>query len=149
VEEAEQHFIAAERLNRRESMRMLIKANLMSVQYAKGNYDAVREQFFSLFATKQDASADFLELLLRADGKRLALLTGRDRQLLAEDLLETLEQLYRKRPDPFWLYRSGQIWLDEIGNSERAKDFFQRAYSAAPVDAHYRKAIEIYRQKAQ
>jgi len=36
VEEAEQHFIAAERLNRRESMRMLIKANLNECSVCQG-----------------------------------------------------------------------------------------------------------------
>ncbi len=143
LQQAEAAFVAADRLNRRDSMRLAIKANLLAVQYAKGNYPEVREQFFRLFKAKQDAPADFLELLYRADNNRLALLSGKDRLLLAGDLLETLELLDRKRPDPFWWYQSGQLLLG-IGDRVRAVDFFRRAHAAAPTDAHYRNAAEIW-----
>jgi hypothetical protein len=39
---------------------------------------------------------------------------------LAEDLIETLEILNFKKPDPFWLYRSGQITLNRGNNDEAA-----------------------------
>lgn len=61
--------------------------------------------------------------------------------MLANDLLETLGLLNLKRPDPFWLYRSGQIALI-AGNSNEAADFFLKAYDAAPTDAHYKGAAK-------
>lgn len=143
LQQAEAAFVAADRLNRRDSMRLTIKANLLAVQYAKGNYPEVREQFFRLFKEKKDAPADFLELLYRADNRMLPLFAGKERMLLAGDLLETLELLDRKRPDPFWWYQSGQLLLG-MGDRGRAADFFRRAHAAAPADAHYRNAAEIW-----
>jgi hypothetical protein len=67
--------------------------------------------------------------------------TGLDKTMLAEDLLETLQLLNQKKPDPFWLYRSGQISLMS-GDELKATDFFRRAYTTAPTDAHYRDAAK-------
>lgn len=146
VERAEELFAIAEKLNRRDSIRMAIKTNRMSVLYAKGNYDEVREQFFRMTVNRNDASPELLELLHKADSKRLLQLAGRERSALAADLLLTLEVLYRKRPDPFWLYRSGQVALF-AGERIKAADFFQQAHVSAPIDAHYRGAAATYLKK--
>lgn len=148
LQEAEQMLLTADRLNQRQSMRLLIKANLLGVQLSKGDTLGVRNKFFQLFENKQAAPADFLELLYRADGKRIHDLTGGERKLLVFDLLETLELLNRKRPDPFWLYRSGQLALDS-GDAVRATDFFRRALNTAPADAHYRGAALTYLRRLE
>lgn len=137
----------ADRLNKRPSVRLPIKANLMGIQMAKGNYSGARELFFQVFNTKNEAPADFLELLFKADNKRIHTLSGKDKVLLAEELLETLDLLNQKRPDPFWLYQSGQLSLMIIGDKARAADFYFRAYTAAPADAHYRGAAETHLRK--
>lgn len=145
---AAEAFATADRLNQRISMRYPIKSSIMGTKLVKGEYLEVRSYFFRIFENKKEASADFLELLYKADGKRLTFLKNNDKVLLANDLLDTLELLNQKRPDPFWLYRSGQISL-EIGDSLMAADFFRRSYSAAPVDAHYRSAAQTYLQKLE
>jgi uncharacterized protein HemY len=129
-------------------MTLLIKTNLLIVQNAKGNYQAVREQFFQLFKDKKEATPDLLEQLYQADSKRLYVLSGKEQIDLATDLLETIELLNKKKPDPFLLYRSGQISM-VVGNNAAATDFFRRAYSAAPPDAHYRRAARTYIQKLE
>ncbi len=141
IDQAGDAYSVADRLNRRDSMRLLIKANLLGVHYVKGNNSKVREMFFHQFKRKQDAPAYFLELLYKADGKRINSLPAEAKQLLAEDLIETLDLLNQKQPDPFWLYQSGQFAL-QAGDKNRAADFFRRAYTAAPVDAHYRGAAK-------
>lgn len=140
---AAEALATADRLNQRVSMRYPIKSNIMGILLAKGEYLEARIYFFQIFKKKQDAPVDFLELLYKADGKRLEILGKKEKYLLADDLLETLDLLNQKKPDPFWLYRSGQISL-KIGDDDRAADFFRRSYSAAPVDAHYRPAAQAY-----
>lgn len=136
-------FAVAERLNKRPSMIMLIKFNIMVVMVAKGNFIAARDYFFQLFAEKNAAPVNFLELLYTADSKRLESLKMEGKVPLVHDLLETLGLLYLKKPDPFWLYRSGQIALG-IGMKNQAADFFRRAYVSAPLDAHYKGAAKTY-----
>lgn len=145
---AAEAFATADRLNQRVSMRYPIKSSIMRTKFAKGEYLEARTYFFQIFKNKQDAPADFLELLYKADGKRLELLGKKEKYLLAIDLLETLDLLNQKKPDPFWLYRSGQISL-KVGDDVRAADFFRRSYSVAPVDAHYRSAARTYLQKLE
>lgn len=147
VDQAADAFATADRLNKRASMRLLIKGNMLGAEYVKGNYSAVRDQFFQIFKEKREAPADFLDLLHKADTRRMATLSGEDKVLLAKDLLETLDLLNQKRYDPFWLYRSGQLSLI-IGDDAKAVEFFSRSYRAAPVDAHYRRAAEIYLLKS-
>jgi tetratricopeptide (TPR) repeat protein len=143
VGRAAEAFAAADRLNKRDSMRTHIKAAIMGTKIAKGEMLEARGYFFKVFTEKQDASADFLELLYKADGARIVNLTGQDKALLAEDLLETLGLLYLKKPDPFWLYRSGQFAMN-TGDKNRAADFFHRAHNAAPMDAHYKASAKTY-----
>ena len=146
IDKAADAFAVADRLNQRESMRLLIKSNLLSVEVARGNYLGVRASFFKLFGRKKDAPAQFLELLHKADTRRLATLSGSAKVELARDLLETLDLLNQKRYDPFWLYRSGQLSLIE-GDRTAAADFFRRAHRFAPADAHYREAARVYLKK--
>lgn len=148
IDQAEEAFAAADRLNQRVSMRYPIKLSVMGIMLAKGRYLEVRTYFFQLFKSKRDAPADFLELLYKADSKRLGLVGEKGNLLQIHDLLETLELLYVKSSDPFWLYRSGQM-SQAIGNNARAADFFHKAYSAAPVDAHYRPAAQKLFQKLE
>lgn len=143
AERAADAFAAADRLNKRPSMRLVIKANVLGVQYVKGNYLGVRKLFFEIFKDKHGAPAEFLELLYKADFKRLNMLSDKDKILLAEDLLETLDLLNKKRNDPFWLYQSGKFSLI-VGDKVKAAEYFYRSYLAAPLDAHYRGAAETY-----
>lgn len=145
---AAEAFATADRLNQRVSMRYPIKSGIMGIMLAKGEYLEARNYFFRIFNKKKDASVDFLELLYKADGKRFEFLDNNEKVLLGNDLLNTLDLLNQKRPDPFWLYRSGQIAL-KIGDDVKAADFFRRSYSAAPVDAHYRSAAQTYLQKLE
>lgn len=145
-DEALAAFEQADRLNRRDSMRLLIKANIMLTRLAQEDYAGARHLFFQLFARKQDAPAEFLELLYKTDSKRIAGLAGKQQQDLARDLLETLDLLYQKRPDPFWHYRSGQVAL-AAGDRRRAAKLFQSAYAAAAADAHYKGAARRYLER--
>src|SRR6185369_17412285 len=111
-------------------------------------YAEARTFFFQLFKRKQDAPVDLLVLLCNADSIRLDSLDRTEKVSLAHDLLETIGIIYQRQPDPFWLYRSGQISL-LIGDDARTADFFRRAYSAAPVDAHYRGAAKMYYQRLE
>jgi tetratricopeptide (TPR) repeat protein len=143
VKEAGDMFAKADRLNKRPSIRMLIKANLMGSMIAKGEYDAARSYFFQLHASKDVASVDFLDLLQKSDGKRFEAVSAQGKLALASDLLETFRLLYAKTKDPFWLYRSGQIAVS-IRSTAEAFDFFKKAYAEAPVDACYR--LAAYKQ---
>lgn len=143
IDRAVEAFATADRLNQRVSMRYPIKSSIMGTKIAKGEFLAARMFFFQLFKKKQDAPVDFLELLYTADGKRLNTLEEVEKVLLAHDLLETLDVLNQKKPDPFWLYRRGQIAL-VTGNSFAAADSFRKAYYSAPPDAHYKAAAKTY-----
>jgi tetratricopeptide (TPR) repeat protein len=148
ISRAADAFTIADRLNKRPSMRLLIKANLMGVQYAKENYLGVREQFYQLFKEKKEAPAEFLELLYKADSKRMNMLSGQSKVVLTEDIVETLELLNEKRYDPFWLFQCGKL-EQLIGDKIKAKNFFVQSYAAAPVDAHYRGAAAMYLRKLE
>lgn len=140
---AAEAFAAADRLNKRHSIKMLIKYNIMATMVAEGSLVGARDYFFRLFGDKNAASVEFLELLYAVDTKRLDTLEKDEKVVLAYDLLKTLALLYQKKPDPFWLYRSGQISLI-TENTNEAAYFFRKAYSAAPSDAHYRGAAKTY-----
>jgi tetratricopeptide (TPR) repeat protein len=142
-DKAAEAFAAADRLNKRPSMKMLIKSNIMATLVAKGSLVTARDYFFQLFGEKHIAPVEFLEILYVADCKRLESLEKGEKLLLAHDLLETLGLLYLKKPDPFWHYRSGQIALF-TGNNTLAANFFRKAYVAAPVDAYYKAAAKTY-----
>lgn len=148
LEQAEKMFTEADRLNRRESMRTLIKANMMAVQFARGDHAGVRESFFMHFKSKENAAVEHLELLLKADSKRFETLSGKERLLLAADMLDTLDIMNRKKPDSFWLYRSGQISFT-TGNKAQAARFFRKVLEKAPVDSHYRGAAATYLKKME
>jgi len=146
--QAEAAFAVADRLNQRDSMRYPIKAGIMGILIAKGEYSKARTCFFQIFSRKQSAPAYFLELLYKADGKRIHHLTAGDKMLLAEDLLETLDLLQQKQPDPFWLYQSGKYAL-LAEDKAKAVCFFRQAYTTAPPDAHYRGAALTYLHKLE
>jgi len=143
IDKAAEAFAAADRLNRRPSMKLPIKANILGTMVAKGDFVRARGYFFELFPQKKTAPAEFLQLLYTADSKRLESLSKEDKVTLAHDLLETLELLYLKKPDPFWFYQSGKMALI-TGSADTAVDFFKKAYKAAPVDAHYKGAAKTY-----
>jgi protein O-mannosyl-transferase len=143
IDHAEEAFSTADRLNKSVSMRYLINLSLMGTKLAKGDLLGTRTYFFQLYKKKQDAPADFLELLYKADGKSFEFLDRESKVIFACDLLETLGILNQKKPDPFWLYRSGQIAL-VTGKTVEAADFFNRAYNAAPQDAYYKSAAKTY-----
>jgi peptidoglycan/LPS O-acetylase OafA/YrhL len=148
INRAYEAFLTAERLNQRDSMRYPIKAAIMGTKIIKGELLEARGYFFEIFTKKEHASADFLELLFKADNKRLVKLIGSQKNILAADILETLNLLHQKRPDPFWLYQSGQMAL--ITDDEtKAADFFHRAYTSAPADAHYRGAALTYLRRLE
>lgn len=142
IDQAAEAFATADRLNQRDSMRYVIKTGIMATKIAQDDYLGARSYFFEVFPQKKHATADFLELLFKADNRRISSLTGAEKTILAEDLLETLDLLYQKRPDPFWLYQSGHCAL-QAGDTSRAAVFFKRAYMTASPDAHYRGAAEI------
>ncbi|MDD2366350.1 MAG: hypothetical protein PHN84_09310 [Desulfuromonadaceae bacterium] len=133
----------ADRLNKRVSMRYPIKAAVMQVMLAKGECLEARNYFFEVFKKKKNASANFLEILYKADFKCLDSVDKESRALLAQDIIETLDLLNQKKPDPFWLYQSGQMAL-KAGDEAKAKDYFSRAALTAPVDAHYLAAAKLY-----
>jgi tetratricopeptide (TPR) repeat protein len=146
--DAEREFALADRLNKRDSIKMTIKSNIMRVMIAKGDSIGARRYFFELFPEKDKATADFLDLLHKADSARFNAQSQAERLVLADDLMETLDILYSKDRNPFWLYRSGQISI-LTGSGEEAARFFRRAYEAAPADAHYRTAAARYLQKLE
>lgn len=146
IKRAAEAFNTADRLNQRVSMRYPIKASIMGTMLAKEEYLEARTYFFALFKQKQDAPTEFLELLYLADSKRFDHREEKEKAVLAKELLDTLNLLHVRNSDPFWLYRSGQVTLT-MGDDIGAADFFSRSYSAAPADAHYRTAIQIYLKK--
>lgn len=134
-------FVLAERFNKRPSMVYPIKADIMSAMLAKGHYWEVNRYFYTLFEFKRDAPEDFVELLYKADTRRLDKLQERDKPVLAQDIIETLIVLNQKKPDPFWFYQGGKYALI-AGNKDQAVTFFKRAYDDAPFDAHYKEAAQ-------
>lgn len=141
IDRADAAFTTADRLNKSPTMRYLINLSLLGIKLAKGEYIGTRTYFFQLYKKKQDAPVDFLELLYSADSKRLESVEKVEKGILVQDLLETLEILNQKKPDPFWLYRGGQIAL-VTGNRTEAADLFRKAYHAAPVGAYYKEAAK-------
>ena len=143
VDRASEAFITADRLNKRASMRDLIRSSIMGAMLARGNNLEARIYFFQLYKNKKAAPDVFLDLLYKADGKRFESMENDGKAVLAQDMLETIGLLYLRKPDPFLLYQSGKIAL-AIGKKNEAADFFRRAYSTAPPDAHFKAAAKTY-----
>ncbi len=148
IAKAAEAFAIADRLNKRPSIRMLIKSNIMATMIASGHSVEARDYFFTLFGDKKAAPVDLLEQLYTADRGRLDSLKKNEKVLLANDLLETLDLIYQKNQDPFRLYQSGQMSL-VTGNTCKAAEFFHRSHFAAPVDAHYKAAAKTYFMKLE
>lgn len=148
INRASELFLTADRLNQRDSMRYPIKAAIMGSKIINGDLSGARGYFFELFARKEHASAEFLELLFKVDTRRITQLTGTQKTMLATDIQETLELLYKKQPDPFWLYQKGQMALI-AGDTSKAAESFRRAYTEAPTDAHYRAAALTYLRRLE
>lgn len=143
MDKAKDAFELADKLNKRDSIRLLIKSNIMALKYQKNDYAGCRKYFFQLFSDKHKAPDIFLELLYKSDTKRLHTLSGVEKIILAKDIFETLTILNEKKSDPFWLYKSGQMLLI-VGDKSMAAEYFKRSYQQAPLDAYYRKAAEIH-----
>ncbi|WP_148212915.1 glycosyltransferase family protein [Citrifermentans bemidjiense] len=138
-DEAVEAFAKADRLNKRPSMTLPIRANVMRGMLAKGDCAGARTYFFRLFGMKKDAPAEFLEILQAADAKRAASLAADEKALAFRDLIDTYLVLYQKTTDPFWLYQGGKT-ARALKSYPEAAGFFQKAYAEAPAGSHYRLA---------
>ncbi|PLY03567.1 MAG: hypothetical protein C0623_00695 [Desulfuromonas sp.] len=59
------------------------------------------------------------------------------RRAIYQENLQLLSSYHAMRPGPFNLYRIGKAHLS-LGNREKAKEYFEKAYQQAPETAHYR-----------
>lgn len=137
-DEAEKQFNIALQQNNKESIKRLIKINLIWMKIdGKPLYEA-RKILLSEFASKAVADIELLAQMSRIEesllGKSLAL---NDRKVLAADLIETFENLFLKTGDPFYLYRSGQVAMS-VDDKQKAALFFRKAYSDVRLKEYYR-----------
>jgi len=92
------------------------------------------------FINKKSADYEVLKMLGRVDEQRLTLADDKQKmKIIALELIDTYTHIYDKTREPFTLYRMGQLEL-LVDNHQKAADYFQKAYSNAPPDAHFRAA---------
>lgn len=140
---------AAERLNKRPSIRNPIKVTLMGVRLREGDCQGAREYFYRLFQDKEEAEPDFLHLLNKADAG-LASQTAdvAVRNGIYCDMVDTYDVLYRKTRDPFNLYQSG-ILAFRSGDDARALAYMRKAVREAPAGTNYTAAAMKWLRKLE
>jgi len=140
---------AAERLNKRPSMKYPIKVGLMSVRLQGGDFQGAREYFYGIFPTKQQAEPDFLRLLDLADeglANKTPDITGKNG--IYNDMIDTYELLFQKTRDPFYLFQSGKVAY-QCGDGARALGFMRQAVRLAPAETHYSAAAKTWVHKLE
>jgi protein O-mannosyl-transferase len=128
---------AAERLNKRPSVKYPIKAGLMALMLREGNSQGAKDYFYQVFPEKKQADVDFLCLLDSADAALAIKATELQvRNGLYADMLDTYALLYRKTRQPFYLYQASKVAI-RVGDRAGAAAYLRQALHEAPADAHY------------
>lgn len=140
---------AAERLNKRPSIKYPIKASLMSLLLLEGHTERARDYFYTVFTDKRNADTDFLNLLATAD-TRLAQETPdtASRNAVYAEVIDTYDTLYKKTAQPFYLYLSGKTAL-QAGDETRAISYLRQVVRVAPPDTHYTAAASKMLRKLE
>lgn len=137
LQEGRAELEAAERLNKRPSIRNSIKASLMAVRIKEGDYQGGRKYFYHIFPIKEEADTDFLRLLNQADnGIASQTVDIIARNGILNGMIDTNDVLYRKTRDPFYLYQSG-ILAQRMGDSSRVRTYICKVVKEAPAGTHY------------
>jgi len=119
---------------------VLVYVNQAKLRYTQGKLDDARDLLLQTFTKKSEANPEVLKMLTKIDEQRLFHSKSYAASVLIyKELLDTHENLYPKTGDPISLYRGGQMSL-QLGDKQKARELFHKAYQAAPDDAHYKQA---------
>lgn len=148
-DEAEKQFNIALQQNNKESIKRLIKINLIWMKIdGKPLYEA-RRIMLSEFASKAVADTELLVQMSRIEesllGKTKSL---KERKELVAEIIDTFENLFIKTGEPFYLYRAGQVALS-IDDKQKAAFFFRKACSDVRLKEYYREPARRLAEKLE
>jgi len=128
------------RINDSDSADRWFFLNQLSQQITGIAPEKARLIILGFVANKKSADYEILKMLSMVDEQRLTLADDKQKmKIIAFELIDTYTHIYDKTREPFTLFRMGQLEL-LADNHQKAADYFQKAYSNAPLDAPFRVA---------
>jgi len=119
---------------------VLLYVNQAKLRYTQGKLDDARNLLFQTFKKKSEANQEVLKMLTKIDEQRLFNSKSKaESASIYRELMDTHESLFPKTGDPISLYRGAQMAL-QLGDKQKARELFYKAYITAPEDAHYKQA---------
>jgi tetratricopeptide (TPR) repeat protein len=148
-DEAEKQFKIALQQNNKESIKRLIKINLIWMKIdGKPLYEA-RRILLTEFASKTVADTELLVQMSRIEesllGKAKSL---KERKELVAEIIETFENLFLKTGEPFYLYRAGQVALS-IDDKQNAAFYFRKVCDDVRLKEYYRQPARKLAEKLE
>jgi hypothetical protein len=121
----------------------------VSVLVHEKDFEGARRLLLTNMNEASDYYRDVLKQLIDVDGERLAFTTSKAKQAeIRVEQAELYKKLHAKTGDPLYLYKTGQMYLF-MGKNAVARQFFAKAYDAAPENAFYRLAAKKLAEKLQ
>lgn len=103
-----------------------------------GEYEKGRAVLLDRFPDLDKMRLRALKMLVQIDAKRLGnVSTAAEREKISAEMFAIHSQIYKKTKDPFYLYRSGQLALQN-GDKRKAQELFSKAYTRSSDAAHYK-----------
>lgn len=120
----------------------LIDMNLLLQNLAALPREEAREELLPLVKDRKKADPNVLKMMADVDEERLGgeRDTAKKREIAAE-IIEINDARYLRKPDPFLLYRNGQLLL-MLENRRRAIEYFRRAADTAHDEDFFKAAAE-------
>ena len=111
--------------------------NKVRVYMNKGELQQAR--FVLLKRLESTRDVEGLELLNQLNDLLLKQVSEAGKSVLWQEMLTTLQELYKLTNDPFYQYRIGQVQL-RLGDKAGAKQAFTKAWQGSSPNSHYRDA---------
>jgi hypothetical protein len=116
--------------------------NLLALDLQKLSPEDARKRLLHQVRDRKSANVEVLRMLSKLDEGRLA--TERDfakQCMIAQEIIETNNVVYDKMPDPFLLYRNGQLSLF-VKDNTAASGYFRRAADTASEGTYFKAPAE-------
>jgi tetratricopeptide (TPR) repeat protein len=148
-DEAEKQFKIALQQNNKESIKRLIKINLIWMKIDGKPLHEARRILLAEFASKTVADTELLVQMSRIEesllGKAKSL---KERKELVAEIIETFENLFLKTGEPFYLYRAGQVALS-IDDKQKAAFYFRKVSNDVRLKEYYRQPARRLAEKLE
>jgi len=149
IEEAAKELELAEKYNKRDSIKYLIKEKQMLLKIMQEDYVGAREFFYRTFNRKIDADIVFLRLLNKTDELVAAKSSNiKIKKQLYSDMIDTYDVMYKKSKDPFYLYQSALLEF-RAGNKTNSLNLMKKVVDEAPLDSHYLAASKVWLKRLE